>query len=254
VPSDIWRYYLLSHRPETSDSEFEWERFVEANNNELLKNLGNFVNRVLKFVASPKVYDSVVSEAATLEGWPEAIAHVKAVGEVFAEYLAELDAVKLRSALSTAMRLSALGNKLLQDHKLDFKLAAEQRADCDALVLLALNHVHLLASVMRPFMPTTSESIVKMLGLPTDQMPCIPDRWDPISEPKLSLATAWARRRCSSPRLSQRRSRNGARRLAARSCSGQRRRLRPRRWPRSRRKRARRARGRRRGSPRPWKR
>lgn len=39
VPSDIWRYYLLSHRPETGDSEFEWAGFIAANNNELLKNL-----------------------------------------------------------------------------------------------------------------------------------------------------------------------------------------------------------------------
>jgi methionyl-tRNA synthetase len=40
VPSDVWRYYLFSHRPETSDSEFEWPAFISDNNNELLKNLG----------------------------------------------------------------------------------------------------------------------------------------------------------------------------------------------------------------------
>lgn len=25
IDPDIWRYYLLSRRPETSDSEFKWE-------------------------------------------------------------------------------------------------------------------------------------------------------------------------------------------------------------------------------------
>jgi methionyl-tRNA synthetase len=59
VPSDVWRYYLFSHRnkriltpdkyssklanstlgPETSDSEFEWPAFISDNNNELLKNV-----------------------------------------------------------------------------------------------------------------------------------------------------------------------------------------------------------------------
>ena len=42
--------YLLSNRPEQSDSAFYWEDLAEKNNNELLKNLGNFVHRCLSFV------------------------------------------------------------------------------------------------------------------------------------------------------------------------------------------------------------
>lgn len=45
-PPSVWRYYLLSQRPETSDSAFLWSSFIAANNTELLNNLGNFVNRV----------------------------------------------------------------------------------------------------------------------------------------------------------------------------------------------------------------
>ena len=45
-PPSVWRYYLLSQRPETSDSAFMWGNFIQANNSELLSNLGNFVNRV----------------------------------------------------------------------------------------------------------------------------------------------------------------------------------------------------------------
>lgn len=29
VPIDVWRYYLLSRRPETADSEFMWQELVE---------------------------------------------------------------------------------------------------------------------------------------------------------------------------------------------------------------------------------
>lgn len=50
VPSEVWRFYLLSNRPEQSDSAFYWEDLAEKNNNELLKNLGNFVHRCLSFV------------------------------------------------------------------------------------------------------------------------------------------------------------------------------------------------------------
>ena len=56
VSPDVWRYYLLSRRPETGDSEFKWSEFLDANNSDLLKNLGNFVNRVIKFMNAK--YDS----------------------------------------------------------------------------------------------------------------------------------------------------------------------------------------------------
>lgn len=49
IPAEIWRYYLLVNRPEKSDTIFSWKDFGDKNNNELLKNLGNLCNRVLKF-------------------------------------------------------------------------------------------------------------------------------------------------------------------------------------------------------------
>ena len=42
IPADIWRYCLLSNRPESADTEFTWKDFQERNNNELLSDLGNF--------------------------------------------------------------------------------------------------------------------------------------------------------------------------------------------------------------------
>ena len=52
IPSEVWRYYLLANRPEQQDTVFLWKDFVAKNNGELLANLGNFTNRVLKFLSS----------------------------------------------------------------------------------------------------------------------------------------------------------------------------------------------------------
>ena len=49
IPCDIWRFYLMYTRPENSDSAFKWEDLMLKTNSELLANLGNFVNRALKF-------------------------------------------------------------------------------------------------------------------------------------------------------------------------------------------------------------
>ena len=47
IPSEVWRYYLLANRPEQSDSVFTWADFAAKVNDELNKNLGNFVQRTL---------------------------------------------------------------------------------------------------------------------------------------------------------------------------------------------------------------
>ena len=44
---DPLRYYLIAASPETQDSDFTWADFVRRNNDELLANWGNLVNRTL---------------------------------------------------------------------------------------------------------------------------------------------------------------------------------------------------------------
>ena len=63
VPSDVWRYYLLSNRPETSDTVFTWSDFISRNNNELLANLGNLINRIMKFLDSTDKYGGTLPPA-----------------------------------------------------------------------------------------------------------------------------------------------------------------------------------------------
>ena len=46
---DALRYYLTATAPETRDTEFSWEDFVERNNNELVATWGNLANRMLSF-------------------------------------------------------------------------------------------------------------------------------------------------------------------------------------------------------------
>ncbi|KAI7777757.1 hypothetical protein LA080_003104 [Diaporthe eres] len=41
IKADVWRFYLLYHRPEDSDTEFAWDAFIVANNSLLNNNLGN---------------------------------------------------------------------------------------------------------------------------------------------------------------------------------------------------------------------
>ncbi|TPX62930.1 methionine---tRNA ligase [Powellomyces hirtus] len=170
VPVAVWRYYLLSNRPETSDSQFTWASFVTCNNNELLANLGNFVNRIVKFLHAN--YDGVIP-TYDVSGAAET-ALVSDVNALLAQYVEALEGVKLRTGLKLAMDISARGNLYMQDNKIDNKLFANHRERCDAVVATAANLVYLLGSLIYPYMPTTAESIFRQLNLP---MRRITDTW-----------------------------------------------------------------------------
>ena len=173
IPPSVWRYYLLNNRPETGDTQFEWNAFIASNNNELLANLGNFVNRLVKFVNAK--LDGVVPEFSPTHeepsyDFPKFIAEVNSH---LAEYVADLEAVKLRSGLKKLMEISSLGNNLLQ-YRMDNTNLTENPIRTNTIVGLALNLAHLLASLSSPYMPSTATSIVEQLNT---TLANIPDKW-----------------------------------------------------------------------------
>lgn len=192
VDADIWRFYLISRLPETHDSEFKWEEFINANNNELLKNIGNLVQRVVKFCHA-KMGGIVPNYSEHFDALFDD--HKKQSDLLLKDYIAHLDATKLRAGLSDVLHISGLGNKLLSDNRLDNRLFAEEPERCAAVIGLALNHLHLLANVLSPYMPGTAESIFKQLGL--QPVAHIPDTWEwdglkqghAIGEPKPLFTT-----------------------------------------------------------------
>jgi methionyl-tRNA synthetase len=172
IPVDVWRYYLLGNRPETADAQFSWGPFIAANNSELLANLGNFVNRIMKFTAS--LYGSVVPEYK-LDG-PMEVKLIQEVNALLTQYIESLDHSKsLRAGLRLVMDISSLGNKYIQDNNVDKKLFENSRERCDTVVAVTLNLVYLVSALVTPYLPKTGESIARQLNAPTRR---ITDVWN----------------------------------------------------------------------------
>jgi methionyl-tRNA synthetase len=112
IPADVWRYYLLATRPEQSDSEFRWADLAARNNNELLKNLGNFCHRVLDFVAS-SCGGRVPAVAASSAGLTECTALGEKLRTLVDLYVEHLEQARLREGLKVAIAVSSLGNAFL---------------------------------------------------------------------------------------------------------------------------------------------
>lgn len=170
VPPDVWRYYLLKNRPESGDSQFEWNSFLEANNSELLAKLGNLVNRVVKFVASPKAYSSVVPEFTVPEDLQPS---VDGVTQLLRQYITDMEAVHLRFGVADAMKIADAGNALVQTNRLDNNLVTNEPARAAAVAGITLNIIHLLASVFAPYLPTTSKSINEQINMPFAKIPSL---------------------------------------------------------------------------------
>eukprot|EP01137_Pigoraptor_chileana_P032789 Opistho-2@22748 len=159
IPSDIWRFYLLSVRPETQDSAFAWSDFVSRNNSELLNNLGNFVNRALSFVKN--TYGGRVPKAIPGEEEGNLGAHVT---RCIKEFNACLEKVRLREGLRVVLGVSRLGNQYMQQQA-PWKLVKEGKAERAATAIAAcVSCVHLLATLLHPYMPTTADQILLQLN------------------------------------------------------------------------------------------
>lgn len=167
IPPSVWRYYLATARPETSDTQFSWQEFVTRNNSELLANLGNFVNRLVKFVSAK--FNKVVPEydVAHLDYAPVA----KDLNQLLASYNEAMEAVSERKGLEIAMQISARGNQFLQDNKLDNSLLANHPEKAAAVIGVGINIIYLLSAIFTPFMPETGSQILEQLNAPARKIP-----------------------------------------------------------------------------------
>lgn len=172
IPAAVWRYYLASIRPETGDSQFSWTDFVAKNNSELLANLGNFVNRIVKFLVAK--YNGVIPTFK-----PESIENYKEfeedINKLLSNYVECMENVSIRRGLEIAMAISARGNLFLQDNKLDNSLYENSPDKSDAVMGVGLNLVYLIGSIISPYMPETSKQINEILNCPSL---VIPDKFE----------------------------------------------------------------------------
>ncbi|VEU23704.1 DEKNAAC104800 [Brettanomyces naardenensis] len=168
ISPSVWRYYLASVRPESQDSQFSWAEFVTKNNSELLANLGNFVNRIVKYVNAK--YNGVVPQydVKNCEDFVQASEDLNKLIETYNE---DLTGVHERKGLETTMLTSARGNQFLQDNKLDNSLYNDHPDKADAVIAIGLNIVYLVSALVYPYMPETSAAIEKILNVPPLRIP-----------------------------------------------------------------------------------
>ncbi len=160
-PADYWRYFLTATRPETKDSNFSWEQFIERINADLNDTFGNFIHRTLTFIYSQ--FNGEVPKAEALD--EEAEQALKTLKEKVETVAEEIEACKQQSAVNTLISISRVGNQYLNE-KEPWKLIKKDKAKAANILNVAAQFVKALAIVSAPFIPFSAEEIWKMLKLP----------------------------------------------------------------------------------------
>jgi methionyl-tRNA synthetase len=154
LPADYWRWWLLSHAPENSDSEFTWENFQASVNKDLADVLGNFVSRVTKFCRSK--FGEAVPEGG--EPGPREAELVATLERRLRAYEAHMEAMEIRKAAGELRAIWVEGNEYLQDAA-PWAVFKEDPEAAAAIIRLSLNLIRFYAEVSAPFIPDAAATL-----------------------------------------------------------------------------------------------
>lgn len=156
---DPMRYYLTAVMPETRDSDWSWQGYVERNNTELVGNWGNLVNRVLNM--TKRYFKGVVPEPGPLAERDQTL--LAEIDAGLTAVAALYDACKFRQVVQEVLRLSSLVNQYLEETSPWTTAKTDLTATARSLHT-AIQAISGLYIMWAPILPFTSQAVHEMLG------------------------------------------------------------------------------------------
>jgi methionyl-tRNA synthetase len=159
---DILRYVLINKMPENKDNNFTWKDFQIHNNSELVGILGNFIHRTVIFTI--KSFCGIVPSPSTLRDKDKKILNnlllfPDNIGSLIEKY-------HFREALSELMKIARMGNKYLTEEA-PWKIHRQNSTRSRTILYVSLQISGMLAQLSEPFLPKTSERMMKILKIKT---------------------------------------------------------------------------------------
>ena len=147
--TDPVRYFLLREIPSTEDGDFTLEKFEARYNSDLASGLGNLLARVLTMAEKSKIkYQKSKIQVKSQ----------KLIDKIWKNYKEALDNFRFNEALSSIWELISFCDKYIEKERPWEKSKKQPPVINDLLVALAN-----IAQMLHPFLPETSEKIIKQL-------------------------------------------------------------------------------------------
>jgi methionyl-tRNA synthetase len=153
---DYLRFYFSSIIPYSqSDINFDWDNFYEKINNELISNIGNFINRIFSF--TKKQFNCVVPSPFELDEIDKhALEQIKIIAFEVGNLLYGNNIDK---AVKRILQFSTFFNQYFQN-KQPWKLNSNSKNT----VWISINATKALAIILYPIIPVSAEKIWNQLG------------------------------------------------------------------------------------------
>jgi len=158
---DAVRYYFLHEIPFASDGIFTRELLIERINGDLVNILGNLVNRTISM--NKKYFDGIVKDHKVSEDIDKEL--IDSVLSLNKKVTSKMDELKVGEAIQEIFDVLRKCNKYIDD-TCPWLLAKEEcKQDRLGTVLYnLLESIRICAIYLSPFLPETSEKILKQLN------------------------------------------------------------------------------------------
>jgi methionyl-tRNA synthetase len=161
--TDALRFYVCRELSPFEDSPFSIDLFKESYNAYLANGLGNLISRTMKMAETNNVkYEREIENQ--LEQSEEFLHIYRAYSESFANY-------NLQQAINACFEIVSNSDKLIQERQPFKKIKTDKEGgEKDIKELLA--RLNIIAKLLIPFMPETSNKIVELIK--NNKMPATP--------------------------------------------------------------------------------
>jgi methionyl-tRNA synthetase len=172
---DYLRFYIASICNYSQDDiNFDWNSFEEKINNELIANIGNFINRTLTFIK--KYFDNKIPRPEEYDDEDKkSLEEIGNIGKIVGGLIASNEIDK---ALKSILNFSSIFNQYFQK-----KEPWKHPEGSGSTLFVSINAVRSLSLLLEPFIPFSVEKIWKQLGL---QDNIHEQRWNTIGEISLN--------------------------------------------------------------------
>jgi methionyl-tRNA synthetase len=160
-PADPLRFYLASILPETGDVAFSWREFQSRVNNDLIGNLGNYINRVLSF--TERYFDGELPHPGELS--QDAGEVLADFGELEARYEERMLSIRPREAFGELLAMGRRANRFF-DAQAPWKSRKEEPEEARAALYACAVLLGSIAYHAAPYVPEAIERLQGFLDGP----------------------------------------------------------------------------------------